>query len=187
MELAPSGPAVESPVDSDSGAVHVAIPCPRFAPQHRQISPVAMADFADRPRCPRHHPRDPWGTTPSGQLQQSNGPQNNRTCCTPPLSSFRKSFLSLVVTSMRNAARAIHEVCSKTFQNGIVLLEILQAVKDLVIPFGIGDVLRPDFGAGSVPGEVIYVVAEIGVVAEREFSGRQHDRLDVDVILPIGA
>jgi hypothetical protein len=35
------------------------------------------------------------------------------------------------VTSMRNAARAIHRVCSRTFPNGIVLLEKLQAVKDL--------------------------------------------------------
>jgi len=37
----------------------------------------------------------------------------------------------LVVTSMRNAARAIPQVWSKTFSIGIVLLEILQAVKDL--------------------------------------------------------
>jgi hypothetical protein len=32
---------------------------------------------------------------------------------------------------MRNAARAIPQVWSKTFQDGIVLLEILQAVRDL--------------------------------------------------------
>src|ERR1700677_3708162 len=32
---------------------------------------------------------------------------------------------------MRNAARAIPQVWSKTFQNGIVLLEFIQAVKDL--------------------------------------------------------
>jgi hypothetical protein len=35
------------------------------------------------------------------------------------------------VTSIRRAGRAIPQVCAKTFSNGIVLLEILQAVKDL--------------------------------------------------------
>jgi hypothetical protein len=39
---------------------------------------------------------------------------------------------ALGVTSMRNAARAIPQVWSKTFRNGIVLVENLQAVKDLV-------------------------------------------------------
>jgi hypothetical protein len=36
------------------------------------------------------------------------------------------------VTSIRSAGRAIPQVCAKTFPNGIVLIEILQAVKDLV-------------------------------------------------------
>jgi hypothetical protein len=34
---------------------------------------------------------------------------------------------------MRNAARAIPQVCGNTFRDGIVLLEILQAVKELVL------------------------------------------------------
>jgi hypothetical protein len=37
----------------------------------------------------------------------------------------------LFVTSMRRAGRAIPKVCAKTFPNGIVLLELLQAVTDL--------------------------------------------------------
>jgi hypothetical protein len=93
--------------------------------------PVAMADLADRLRRQRHHPRNTGRTHALGQLQKRDRPQHDP-YCTPPLSSLPNSFLSLVVTSMRNAARAIHRVCSKPFQDEIVLLEILQAVKDLV-------------------------------------------------------
>jgi signal transduction histidine kinase len=55
-----------------------------------------------------------------------------RTCWTPPLSIFRNSFLSLLVSSIRRAGRAIPQVCGKTFPDGIVVLEKLQAVRDLV-------------------------------------------------------
>jgi hypothetical protein len=44
-------------------------------------------------------------------------------------SAFQPCFL--VVTSMRNAARATPQVWSETFWNGIVFLETLQAVTDL--------------------------------------------------------
>ncbi|MBZ5577516.1 MAG: hypothetical protein LAP40_13225, partial [Acidobacteriia bacterium] len=46
-------------------------------------------------------------------------------------SNFRSSFRSLFVTSIRRAGRAIPKVCPKTFLNGIVLLELLQAVREL--------------------------------------------------------
>jgi hypothetical protein len=62
---------------------------------------------------------------PLASCRRATARKTTRTCCTPPLSSFRNSFLSLVVTSMRIAARAIPQVCGKTFQNGIVLLELL--------------------------------------------------------------
>src|SRR5215813_11961507 len=72
--------------------------------------------------------------TPWASLESATARSMTRTCCTPPLSSSRKVFRSWFVTSIRRAGRAIPQVCTKTFLNGIVLLEILQAVADLESP-----------------------------------------------------
>src|ERR1700691_3941073 len=69
--------------------------------------------------------------TPSANCRRASARSTTRTCWTPPLKSFLNSFLSLLVISMCRAARAIPQVCARTFSIGIVFLENLQAVRDL--------------------------------------------------------
>ena len=54
--------------------------------------------------------------TPLASCRRATARKTTRTCCTPRLRSFPNSFLSPVVTSMHNAARAIPKVWCETFR-----------------------------------------------------------------------
>ena len=95
---------------------------------------VAMANLANRLGGKGMTEEIRGALTPWASLESATARSMTRTCCTPPLSSSRKVFRSWFVTSIRRAGRAIPQVCAKTFLNGIVLLELLQAVADLVAP-----------------------------------------------------
>ena len=69
--------------------------------------------------------------TPLASCNSARPGSTTRTCCTPPLSSSLNSFFRSCLLRYRRAGRAIALVCPKTFHNGIVLLELFQAVKDL--------------------------------------------------------
>src|SRR5437870_7751744 len=76
--------------------------------------------------------------TPLANCNSAKARRTTRTCCTPPFTSFRNACLSLFVTLILRAGRAIPQVCVKTIllKNG--LLESFQAVRDLAAPCSAG-------------------------------------------------
>jgi hypothetical protein len=72
------------------------------------------------------------------------------------------------VTSIRRAGRDIPQVCAKTFSNGIVLLEILQAVKDLGRALQSRTLLF--FGCSLAKDRTMHALAEV----LRQASGLEH-------------
>src|SRR5437870_5395799 len=94
--------------------------------------------------------------TPLANCNSAKARRTTRTCCTPPFTSFRNACLSLFVTLILRAGRAIPQVCVKTIllKNG--LLESFQAVRDLALV--VGAVYGDRLSANSSRGHVVFLL-----------------------------